>query len=218
MQNNKAIGVAAGLATLGASAMVWFSTREFPPRFNPKPHEAAGKALAQQSLDWVKPGGQIIVIARDTTTFKQPAAEILLASFTKTIRSAGAANLVVRSMQVDPLRPVVAPAGDFADLIRKAPEGSVIVSLMGPPLLTEEQRSQLGEIKPKIIAFCPGTMIDGAGLRQLFEQRLLNAAVVSKRSPVASASPNSPEAWFEEYFVTVTASNLGDLSLLDTRQ
>ena len=218
MQNNKAIGVVSGLAILGASTMVWFSSHEFPPRFNPKPHEAAGKALAQQSLDWVKPGGQIIVIARDTTTFKQPAAEILLASFTKTIRSAGAATLVVRPMQVDPLRPVAPPPGDFVDLIRKVPEGSVIVSLMGPPLLTEEQRSQLGEVRPKIIAFCPGTMTDGAGLRQLFEQRLIHAAVVSRRNPGASASPKTPAEWFEEYFVTVTAANLGDLSLLNTGQ
>jgi len=60
----------------------------------------------------------------------------------------------IQALEVDPLRPVAVPAGDFFQWIKNSTKGSVIVSLMGPPMLNETQLEQLGEVKPAIVAFC----------------------------------------------------------------
>ena len=83
----------------------------------------------------------------------------------------------------------------------------VIVSFMGPPLLTSEQRRQLGEIQPAIIAFCPGNWPDRVDFRPLFAKGLLRAAIVS-RCDLSSATVN-PEK-FDQSFTVVTAANVDD--------
>jgi len=160
--------------------------------------------MAQQALACLAPGGQITVITRDTTTFRNPASDIQLASFRKTIDQAHVAIQSLHKLQVDPLRPVAVPSSDFCDLIRNTPEGSVIVSFMGPPLLTRAERSSLGDSKPAIVAFCSGRLPELADLRSLFQQGLVQAAVVDRRGAKGS----------EQSFLAVTATNLSDVSAL----
>src|SRR5262245_42934998 len=183
MAKSKVIGIVLGATIVAAWASAFLVLYGgFGPGINPKPHEATGWMLAQQGLTLLKPGGQIIVIARDTAAFKNPASDIQLASFKKTIRQAHATVASVHALQVDPLRPVEVPPGDFFELIRSAPKGSVIVSFMGPPLLSEAQRTRLPESKPVIVAFCSGSLPERIDLQTLFNQGLLHAAVVSRRS------------------------------------
>src|SRR5262245_4069852 len=171
MRNSKVIGTIACTATLAAwGSLLLVLHGGFGPSINPKPHEATGWMLAQQALTLLKPGGQIIVIARDTAAFKNPASDIQLASFKKTIRTAHATVVSVHALQVDPLRPVEVPPGDFFELIKAAPKGSVIVSFMGPPLLSEAQRTRLPESKPVIVAFCSGSLPERIDLQTLFNQ------------------------------------------------
>lgn len=215
MRNSKVIGVIAGLTALSAWGFIYFSARGgFGPSVNPKPHQAAGYILAQQALTLLKPGGTLTVIARDTSVFKNPASDILLNSLRKTVQQAHAAMGPLQLLQVDPLRPVEVPGGDFFELIRKAPKGSVIVSLMGPPLLSETQRRQLTEINPAIVAFCAGSLAEQVDLRTLFDQGLLHAAVVSRRTPVLGPSPpRDLRGWFDQWFVAVTAANAANIPL-----
>jgi hypothetical protein len=154
----------------------------------------------------LKPGGQITVIGRDTSSFKNPASDILLRSFRKCIQQGHGSIGSVQLLQVDPLRPVEVPAGDFFELIRKTPKGSVIVSLMGPPLLSETQRKQLPEINPAIVAFCSGNLSEQVDLRTLFDEGLLQAAVLSRRNPATSPRPPGDlRAWFDQWFIAATA-------------
>ena len=214
IRDSKAIAVVAGITVLGSWALIYFTAHGgFGPGVNPKPHEAAGGVLAQQALSLLKPGGQLIVIARDTSAFRNPASDILLDSFRKTIRQGRGSISSLRLLQVDPLRPVEVPGGDFFELIRKTPKGSVIVSLMGPPLLSETQRKQLNEINPAIVAFCSGSLCEQVDLRTLFEG-LLHAAVVSRRTPAAAGSPPGDlGGWFDQWFVAVTAGNVSNMPL-----
>jgi hypothetical protein len=169
--------------------------------------------MAQQALAWLAPGGQITVIARNTATFKNPATDIQLASFGKTIGQAHAAIGSVHALQVDPLRPIAVPSSEFCEVIRDTPEGSVIVSFMGPPRLTQAERSRLGAIKPAIVAFCSGSLPDLLDLPSLFKQGLLKAAVVDRRGAegVAPGAGDPRDRW-EQSFLTLTATNLGDVS------
>lgn len=215
MRDNKIIAALAGVAIAGAWGASYFLAHGGAgPGINPEPHKAAGYVLAQQALGLLKPGGEIKVIARDTSTFKNPASDILLESFRKTIEQGHASIGGLERLQVDPLRPVEVPAGDFFELIRKTPKGSVIVSLMGPPFLSETQRRQLAEINPAIVAFCSGSLAEQADLHGLFEEGLLQAAVVSRHSPLAAASPPTDRrGWFDQWFIAVTAANAGNIPL-----
>lgn len=210
MRNHKAVGVAAVLTTVGALAVLYLSSHELPPDFDSRPHEAAGWGLAQQALRLVQPGGQITLITRDTADFRQPAVEVQLRSFTAALRQAHVKIAETRAIEVDPLRLVEVPSGDFLELIRKTPAGSVIVSLMGPPLLNDQEREQLGQVKPRIVAFCPGSLPAQIDLRTLFNQRLLDVAVVSRRDP-APSKPSGRQEWFAARFLTVTVTNVAHL-------
>lgn len=206
MRNNTVISISAGVVTAVSLGVLAVSSANWPPRFNPAPHQAAGRLLAQETLRRLGPGGQITVITRDTSDFKQPAPDLLLASFQRAVGRTHAAATTVHTLEVDPLRLIEVPSGDFMGLIGKASVGSVIVSLMGPPMLTVEQRAQLGTIRPKILAFCPGNQPAQIDLRQVFAQGMLDVAVVSRRHPVPTSSARD-----QEFFEIITITNVGTL-------
>jgi hypothetical protein len=171
-------------------------------------HEESGQLLAQQALACLEPGGEITVIARDTGTFKNPASDIQLAAFSAAIAKAHATIRAVHTLQVDPLRPMAVPASDFCEAIRDTPEGGVIVSFMGPPHLTTAERMRLGEIRPAIVAFCPGGWPETLELRTLFEQGLLQAAVVDRRGARGVKEGNGADP----SFAAITVSNLANFT------
>jgi hypothetical protein len=104
---------------------------------------------------------------------------------------------------------VSVPPGDFLEWIRKTPQGSVIASFMGPPWLSPIQRSQLGEIKPRIVAFCSGNLAEPTDLRALLKQGLLHAAVVSRPNPLpSSATRRGMQGWFDQSYLILTATDV----------
>lgn len=211
MRDNKSIAIVAGVASLGSGAAIVFSlVGGFGPRMDAAPYQAAGHALARQTLRLLKPGGRVTVVTRDTQTFQNPATDFQFAAFRKDLAKAGVHIESIQAIQVDPLRPVAVPAGDFFQWIKNASKDEVIVSLMGPPIFSEAQLSQLGEVKPAIIAFCSGPVRDQIDLRSLFSRGLLQAAVVSKRP--GEIRPTHSAGAFDGQFVEITAGNLTALS------
>ena len=213
MRDSKVIGTGATIATLAAGLVTYLSVAGgFGPPIDPAPHRATGRVMAEEALKVLKPGGEILVIGRDTTAFKNPGSDIQMASFQKTVSEAHAKISAVHSLQVDPLRPVEVPSGDFFDLLRKTPPQNVIVSFMGPPVLSEAQRVQLGEVKPAVVAFCSGAIPERIDLHLLFEQGLLRTAVVSKRNaPLSTSKSSHYRECFERSFTVITAENLSML-------
>jgi hypothetical protein len=215
MRNNKVIGTLAGVVALGSiCGLVLSITSGLGPHTDRAPAEAVGRILARQTLALLKPGGHVTVITRDTLFFENPATDYQFSSFRKALAQAGVKLDSIQALQIDPLRPVAVPAGDFFQWIKKSARGDVVVSLMGPPMLNETQLAQLGEIKPSIIAFCSGSIQNQVDLRSLFSQGLLHAAVVSKRSvPAKAAVPGSEREIFERQFLEVTAANVAASNL-----
>ena len=176
---------------------------------NARLHEGIGRALAQEAMKLLAPGGSLTVVTRDTTTFPQPAVDRAMASFRQELRQSGVMIAAVQAIQVDPLRPVEVPSGDFYQLLRHGAAGDVLVSFMGPPLLDEEQRAVLGAIKPQIVAFCSGGLPDYVNLRLLAEQKLLHAAVVSR--PLKASSSGlviSGRATFDDLYIRAGRAEL----------
>jgi hypothetical protein len=132
--------------------------------------------------------------------------DILLASFQQEIRRGGDFNVATQTLQLDPLRPVEVPPGDFYELIRRSTAERIIVSFLGPPVLTQEQRGALGRVKPKIISFCSGNLAETLDLSELFSAGLLHVAVVN-RPPLPATGDTRPNSFstFDRLYKVVRA-------------
>jgi hypothetical protein len=210
---SKVIGTVATLATLASLAFVFLSLHGgLGPRIDSRPHEATGWVMAQEALARLQPSGQITVITRDTSSFKNPATDIQMASFRKALGQGHATIRSVHALQVDPLRPVEVPAGDFYGILKNTPKGNVIVSFMGPPMLTPAQCAQLGENKPAVVAFCTGSLPELVDLKVLFQQGVLQAAVVDRPAGRAPGPGRANlRACFDQSYLVITTANLADL-------
>jgi len=174
--DRKLIGTIVATILAVVIGIVTFVT--LPPPVDRRLHAQIGSALAEQASGLVRPGGKITVICRDTETFAQPAMDALLKSFRGKISKG--TTVATLPVQVDPLRPAGAPPGDFFELLRKSKPEDVIVSLLGPPVLSDEQRFVLGGVRPRIVALCAGPSAADMDLRRFFDAGLLHAAVVSQ--------------------------------------
>jgi hypothetical protein len=212
MRDNKVIQALAVLVSVSAvTAIVVTVPGGLAPGLSPEPHRTAGAELARQTLSLLKPGGQVMVLTRDTATFPNPATDVLLGSFQRELRKSHVKISSEQKLEVDPLRRIEVPSGDFQGWIHHANGGDVIVSLMGPPVLSAAQRSQLGEIKPAIVAFCPGNWPEQVDFRRLFGDGLLSAAMVTRYEPAAGASqPNRRPVRFEQNFAVITKANVDE--------
>ncbi|HTI68412.1 MAG TPA: hypothetical protein VMF06_00475 [Candidatus Limnocylindria bacterium] len=183
---------------------------DWPPSNDAAIPEAVGESMAVEAQKLGGSSGNFIVIARDTSTFKQPAADLALASFLRAIRKGGGSISGLHSVELDPLRPVQVPSGDYMELLHSAPPGSVVVSFMGPPILTEEQRGQLGALKTKVVAFCSGNIAGAGELRRLFDDGLVHSAVVARYLLASSKSTLASSGGFDsQYLVISQPSQLG---------
>lgn len=211
MKNRPAVAVAAGavfLASLGALAWSWAG----PPAPGPDSvQEAVGEALGRLVLKHLGPGGRWVVLGRDTAAYPQPAADRVLAALTRTVSAGGGPMPEVQTFEVDPLRPAQVPPGDFLEQIRRAKSGEVVVSLMGPPLLSEEQRAQLPP-RPacRVVALCAGPFPDADAVRSLARQQVLHGAVMDRPDGGAAvpAARRGREA-FEDRYVVFEAAGEG---------
>ena len=198
----------AGIAALILSlAIIFLSLSDLPPHFDSGIHKEIGRVMAREALALTKGTGSLIVIKRDTAAFPQPASDVQFKAFKKEITRAKVAIAALQNIQLDPLKPVEVPPGDFLNIIRKAPPGTVIVSFMGPPMLSDEQKKQLKEIHPKIVAFCSGNLSERVNIAELFSQHLLDAAVVSKHSSTEGGKTPATAA-FNDLYVSINGSNL----------
>lgn len=211
MRNSKAINILTIVGLVGGVSAILFCTQQLPPTVETGLHRSIGSAMAAQTAALVKAGGSVYILTRDTKAFRQPSLDIQLASFQKAINRAKIPIAAVQLIQTDPLRPTETPPGDFLELIRKASADSVIVSFLGPPLLEEQQRRQLNEIKPKIVAFCGGEQPKREELSRLFDQGLLHAAIVDRIPPTVPVGPKKAELTFEQLYLVITAANLSAL-------
>jgi len=177
-------------------------------------HRSVGSTLGKQALSLVGSGGRVLILTRDTETFAQPALDATVSALRQELDRGGVTAVSELKLQVDPLRPAEVPSGDFFDQIRKAKEGDVIVSLLGPPFLDEEQWKRLGKIKPKMVALCSGNLVRTVDLRRFFEAGHLHAGVVSHPASFGGGQDGTKTvvpASFDQLYLAVGAGNLAKL-------
>jgi hypothetical protein len=214
MPGNKTKAWTATVVILGAIVSLLLTLNGGSPKFNALPHEATGQVLAEETARLASGGGRITLVTLDTTVFRSQAAEAVLNGFFKSLKKKGIALAATNAIRLDPDRPPRVPPGDFLEILRRQGDHDVVISLLGPPLLSAEQKARLGDKRPRVAAFCPGPMPRQINLRDLFEQQLLHMAIISR--PVISLNPpqsNVPRAWFDYLYQVITMENLAELPL-----
>jgi len=209
-RGKKTRGILAALATLAAWAVILFSILPLPPRFDRGPHRALGLVLGQETLKLQQPGGRVILITRGTGMFKTPAFEAQAEGLRQALRKARVEIADTRLLNVDPLRVLSVPPGDFFELLRKGSEKDVIVSLLGPPVLDAGQLAKLDGNRPRVVAVCSGSMPRQVDLKRLFDEKLIHAAVISRDQPAAASAAGATSA-FARCFKLITPDNLEEL-------
>lgn len=197
----KKLRITGAIVLIAVSWSVLFVTLFRDPPFpDAAIHAAIGKALAQQAAALGQSGALALVLRPDTTEFPRPAFALQFKALEKELRRAGM-QMESRSFEIDPLRPNEVPPGDFFEILRKAPPKTVIVSLLGPPLISPEQRKQLGSVPARVVAFCSGSLVARVDLQKLFGDGLLHAAVIEKYPSPAGATRT-----FEQLYSILTAA------------
>jgi NAD(P)-dependent dehydrogenase (short-subunit alcohol dehydrogenase family) len=211
MANTK---VTNGLAvTIVIAALVWlyvfFNPR--PPPIDRALHEKVGEVMAAEATKLLEPGAKLIVVARATDPFEVPAAAAQLDALLSALEKSGKNVSTKRLLKVDPLRVTSVPPGDFLELMRQASANDVIVSFLGPPLLSDDQLIKLGTKRPRIVALCSGAMPLQVDLRKVFERQLLATAVISRTNAPAKPAAGSPQQGFDQMFQVITLANVSEL-------
>jgi hypothetical protein len=211
MNNSKAVNAVAVVITLAAWSGLYLFLHPQPPALDRRPHEGVGEVLAAEAMKVLEPGARIVVIARDPLPFEVPASTAQLDSFLRALKRAGQSVANIHRIQLDPLRRMAVPPGDFFELMRRGGEHDVFVSLLGPPVLEGPQLAKLGNKRPRVLALCAGTIPEQVDLQALFAQRRLTAAVITRRDAPARSTADSPQAAFEQMFTLIMIANLADL-------
>lgn len=219
MRDHRGIQAVSLLATAaGAAAMVLFAvSRNVAPSDDAVPAAEIGRALAAETLSRVAPGGRVVVFARDTSEFPQPSADLALSAFRGALAEAGHAEAALRLVAEDPLRPLRVPEGDVFDVLRRSKPGDVVVSFLGPALLSEEQRNALGDgPRASVVAFCPGAIPAVMDLRRIAGMGLLHGAVLARTPVPATGKPSDRRPAFDTLYRRADAKSLLEGTFLET--
>lgn len=166
--------------TAAAAVVIVLTLRGWGPPVDSRLHSEIGRVLATEALNQLPAGGDIMVFTRDTEEFKQPALDILLDRFEREVSRRKDIAVTVKAVTVDPLRPAKVPSGNLLAASRRSQRDKLIVSLLGPPVLTAAERRILATVRPRMIAFCPGTLPATADLDGLLGAGLLQVAIVDR--------------------------------------
>jgi len=184
----------------------------FGPPVDVTGQKALGKFLATEALKLRGPGGNILLLAPDTTDQPNPYADAQMRAFERILRKNSASISAQRRVRLNPIRLITVSAGEFAPLLKKSSENDVLVSFIGPPVAGGDGAGAMPEKHAKILAVCSGGLPKQMNLRRAFEQGLLTEAVIS-RPEAARGSVSSPLETFNQNYTLVTAANVADLPL-----
>jgi hypothetical protein len=195
-----------------SSAFLFMQTIGPGPNVELRPHLAVGEAMADLAAKAAGSEGRITLIAVDTSVTDWPAAEAQLKGFFRALRRANLQVSATNLIKLDPIRLIRVPSQEFVRLMRKQTPTDVIVSFLGPPVPTPEEMAQLSQKHARVIALCSGDMPRQINLKALFDQQVLDTAVISRRdSPAGLPRTENTSDWFTHFYEVVTSRTAAEL-------
>jgi len=212
MGKKRILGLASVLVILGSLASLFVTLHGLPPDLDRRPHRALGRRVASEAVKLGGSGAKVILITRDTSLFRNPALDTIIQAFRETVAQAGVPIALTHSIKIDPLRVTAVPPGDFLQILKKAASSDVVVSFLGPPVLSDDQVAGLAGKAPKLLAVCSGGMGRRIHLKRVFEQGLMEVAILDKEAASKAGPPgDNLDTWFDQFFMVVTTANQADL-------
>ncbi len=97
----------------------------------------------------------------------------------------------------------------YLDILKQYPDADAVASLIGIPLLTDQEIDQLPANVPRLYA----VILYGVGVKRAFEEGILSAAILPKIERInPEGDPQDADALFDKYYRYITEQNYESLA------
>jgi hypothetical protein len=158
--------------------------------------------------------GQVVVIAPDTTQFKNPAVDGQLKSFQQILKKNNGMSVAATvRFKLTPMERMAtggaAPRELFLNALQSHPKLGAVVLFCGFPSLTMPDYDTLKQSGTKVVVVAGYS----PAYRRLLEAQLIHLAIVPKfeQSVAPAKEPKTLHEWFEQDFVVITPENTASL-------
>jgi len=207
------VAVSAILAVAGAAAWIYHIQSGPSQRFDLNPYRALGAGVAEETAKLLGKGGQVVVVAPDTSQNPNPTVDGELDSFQETLKKNGLTVAATVRFKLTPQERMgtggAVPGDQLFKLLESNPNiGAVVLFCAFPPLAAQDydalRRSRIKFVVAS--GYLPG-------YRNLLETQVIHLAVVPRFDPDDSPAkkPQTLREWFESQFVVITPGTTATL-------
>jgi len=181
--------------------------------FDLNPYHALGSGAAEETAKLIGNKGPVVIIAPDTSQFKNPAVESELSSCQKSLAKSGLKVAAVARFKMTPMESMATggamPRDQFLNVLQSHPSAGAVVLFCGFPQFAPQDYDVLKQGNTKFIV-ASGYL---PAYRKLLEAQVIHLAIVPKfdRSASPAKEPKTPREWFEQDFVVITPGNTATL-------
>jgi len=197
--------IAGSLVAIAAS-VAFLVSRWLAPPLDVKPNQAIGEVLAEETVRVLSGQGQVVLVTLDPSLSK--AVKIQTDSFVRSLKkkrsvTIAATEYLQRADTVQGDTQKEMPSERFLSLVQTYPDAG-IVSLVGPPRLTDAEVAKLPQPPPKVLI----VVRTYKELQRLFENGLLQVAIVPRVNfPAPVEKPRRLREWFDKYYQALTSAS-----------
>jgi len=201
------------LAIAGAAVWIYRSQSGASQKFDLSPYNALGAGAAEETAKLLGNKGQVVVIAPDTSQFKNPAVEGELNSFQKTLKKSGLTIAAAVRFKLTPMESMATgggvPRDQFLKVLQSHPNVGAVVLFCGFPRFAPQDYDALKQSRTKFVVasgYVPG-------YRNLLDAQVIHLAIVPQfdRSTAPAKPPQTLREWFEQEFLVITPGNTATL-------
>jgi len=165
---------------------------------------AVGEVAAEQTAQLLGQQGHLVLLAVDTSRFKNLQADTQRQAFLQAVKKYRALR-VVATEWVDPT--TIRGGADFGldsrvffEALARHPQAAALVSLVGAPHLTDEEMDRLPQPLPRLVAV--QAMGCRADLRRWHARKLVQVEIAPRALPPSADArpPKSAREWFARYY------------------
>ena len=210
----KTIGPLIAILVIAAAAVwIYRSQSGGSLKFDLNPYRVLGSGAAEETAKLLGNKGQVLVIAPDTSQFKNPAVEGELDSFQKTLKKSGMTVAAVVSFKVTPMERMATggavPRDQFLNALQSHPNVGAVVLFCGFPSFAPQDYDTLKQSSTKFVVASGYLPV----YRKLLEAQVIHLAIVPQfeRSDAPAKEPKTLREWFEQEFLVITPANTATL-------
>lgn len=201
--------IVALVAVVAAMGWAYFNSSDSSQKFDLTPYNALGAGAAEETGRLIGNSGAVVVIAPDTSEYKDPVIDGQLAAFEGVLKKSGMTIAAKARFKLTAMERMgsggAVPSGILAAAVRDNPNAAAVVLFC--PFPSDYTGPKSGG--PKFIV-ASGYL---PSYRKLLESQTIAAAIVPKfdRSTEASKKKQTLRERFDEEFLVFTHDNLAKL-------